>query len=240
MVQEKGLVSVIIPTTSKELKMAEECALSIRKSTYKMVEIIIVNENKERSEQRNIGIDRSHGEYLMYLDSDQSVSEELIEECVSLMECGYSAIYIPEIITTKGWFGRLRNFERSFYDGSPVDCVRFFRSIGCPRFDIELKGPEDAHHDRRVPGLRTISKNPLYHEDGIDLFSYFRKKAYYTKSMKRYAELNPTDKVLDFKYRCFTIFVENGKWKKLLRHPILSVGIILVVFIRGIIYLKNK
>ncbi len=233
-------VSVIIPTTQKELVLAEACKQSVLDSSYKDVQIRIINEGKERSEQRNIGIDAAVGDYILYLDSDQTVSPGLIEECVLLMKLGYSAIYIPEEITTTGWFGRLRNFERSFYNGTPVDCVRFFRRIGCPRFNTELRGPEDAHHDRRVKGLRVVSKNCLYHHDGIGFKDYFRKKAYYTKSMKRYAELNPNDKVLDWKYRCFWIFIENGKWKKILRHPILFAGVMFIIGIRAVIYLRNK
>lgn len=220
--------------------MAEEVKQSVLNSTFKNVEVIIVNEGKERSAQRNIGIDRSQGHYLMYLDSDQTVSRELISECVELMRCGYSGIYIPEVITTPGWFGRLRNFERSFYDGTAVDCVRFFKREGCPRFSLTLNGPEDAHHNRQIRGIKKVAKNCIYHHDRIGVFDYFKKKAYYAKSMRQYRELNPDDKVLDWKYRCFGVFIEDGKWKKLLRHPIWAVGIFLLIFARGIIYLRHK
>lgn len=232
------MISIVIPTTSKELKLAEECKKSILNSTYKDVEVLIINEGKERSEQRNIGIDRARGEYIMYLDSDQSVSPKLLEECVELMKNGFGALYIPEKIITKGWFARLRDYERGFYDGTAVDCVRFFRAKNCPKFDVTLKGPEDSNHDRRVTGIRTITKNCIYHNDGIGFFDYFKKKAYYAKSMKKYRELNPNDKVLDWKYRCFWIFVEDGKWKRILLKPIFFAGVVAIIIIRSIIYLN--
>lgn len=231
-----NLVSVIIPTTKSELKMAYECEQSILESTYKNVEVLIINEGLERSAQRNLGIERAHGEYILYLDSDQKVSPYLIAECVQLMQFGYSGVFIPEIIVTKGWFGRLRNFERSFYDGTAIDCVRFFRRKCCPRFSTELHGPEDALHNSQIKGLKTVSESPLYHDDKIGLIQYLRKKAYYAKSMRKYAELNPTDKCLDIKYRCWTVFTEKGKYKKLLRHPIGAIGIFLLLIARGIIY----
>lgn len=231
------LVSVVIPIRRGENISQSKDA--IYNSTYKFVEIIVVDEGVERSEQRNIGIDRAKGEFILYLDSDQYVSSNLIKECVNLMNCGYSAIYIPEIITTSGWFAKVRNFERSFYNGTLVDCVRFFRRKNCPRFNIELKGPEDADHDRKFKGFKAIAKNCLYHYDGVNLKSYVRKKTYYGKSMRRYHELHPDDKVLDIKYRAFGIFLENGKWTRLLRHPILSLGVLFILIIRGFIYVQK-
>jgi hypothetical protein len=236
-------VFVIIPTTNKELEIAEKVKQSVIASTYKHTEVLIVNEGKERSEQRNIGIQKAKekgAKYIMYLDSDQFVSRKLIEECVDLMQAGFCSLYIPEEITTPGWFARLRNYERGFYTATPVDCVRFIRADMCPLFNTELNGPEDSDHDRKVRGLRTTTKNVIYHYDGIDFKQYFAKKAYYAKSMAQYRKLHPEDKVLDWKYRCFWIFIEDGKWKRAVRHPIKFLGVLAIVFIRGIIYLKKK
>jgi len=234
------LVSVIIPTTDKEVEETERCVNSICMSSYKNTETIVVNEGKERSEQRNIGLDRAKGEYVMYLDSDQYVSPNLIGECVNLIDNGWVSLYIPEIVTTPSWFGRLRNYERSFYNSTPVDCVRFIKADCCPRFDVTLNGPEDSDFDRRIRGARTITRNPLYHNDGETLLSYIRKKSYYSKSMGRYHDLHPDDKVLSTRYRCFDIFIENEKWKKIVRHPIAFAMVVFLIFIRGLIYLKNK
>lgn len=234
------MVSIIIPTTNKEASMAQECKQSVLDSNYKNVQIHVINAGKERSEQRNIGIESSSGEYILYLDSDQKVSPELIQECVDLMRFGFNSIYIPEVITTPGWFAKLRQYERDFYTGTAVDCVRFIRRDCCPKFSTDLNGPEDSYHDRQVLGLRTVSKNVLYHHDRIGFWDYFKKKAYYAKSMKKYKQLVPRDKVLNWKYRCFGIFVEDGKWKKIIRHPIMFAGVMMIVLIRAIIYLRAK
>lgn len=234
-----GLVSVIIPTIPND-PFIKDCVKSVNNSTYRPIDLIVVNEGKERSLQRNLGLSRARGQYLLILDADQRVSPELIEECVELMQVGYSGLYIPEIITTKGFFAKIRNFERSFFNGTAVDCVRFVRAYKCPRFDTELNGPEDSAFDREVNGLRTTTRNCLYHQDNIGLIQYFRKKAYYAKSMSKFAKKYPDDKCLNLTYRCFTIYTENGKWKKLLRHPILTLGIIFILAIRGVIYYANK
>ena len=234
------LVSVIIPTTPKEKPMLEKCLKALDNSTYKKLEIIVVDEGKERSEQRNIGIRRATGDCILYLDVDQKVSWYLIGECVCLIDSGHDAVYIPEEIITKGFFAYLRNWERQFYTATPIDCVRFMKRENCPEFDEELKGPEDSCHDRRVKGKRAVSRSKIYHEDNVTVLSYFKKKAYYAKSMKRFAEKYPNDKVLSFWWRCFGVFVEKGKYKMVLKRPDLFILIMLLILVRGVIYCQYK
>lgn len=205
------------------------------------VEFIEVDLGLERSIQRNMGIAKARGDIVIWLDSDQSLSPGLVQECEWLLSSGvYKSVYIPEIIVAKSFFGKIRAFERTFYDGTAVDVPRAVLRSVCPKFNEELNGPEDADWGNRIPGLRAVSKSVLYHHDDIGFCDYFRKKSYYAKSMRRFKELNPTDRVLDWKYRCFGIFVEDGKWMKLLRHPILSIGVFVIIAIRAIIYLRSK
>ena len=230
------LVSVIIPTTPKEKPMLDKCLKALDRSTYRKLEIIVVDEGKERSEQRNIGIRMATGDCILYLDVDQQVSMYLIAECVCFIQNGYDAIYIPEEITTKGFFAYLRNWERQFYTATAIDCVRFMRKDVCPEFDEELKGPEDSCHDRRVKGERITSRSNIFHEDNVTVLSYFKKKAYYAKSMKRFSEKYPNDKVLKFWWRCLGVFFEQGKWKRVLMRPDLFLLVMMLIFIRGVIY----
>jgi glycosyltransferase involved in cell wall biosynthesis len=227
-------VSVIIPNHGRDISKLLD---SLPKDDS--VEVIHVNEGKERSEQRNIGIDRATGDAFLFLDSDQSISIDLINECVDLIRAGYSSVYIPEVIVADSLFGKVRKFEREFYTGTAVDVPRFVIRSACPRFDVTLHGPEDSDWGNRIPGHRAISKNVLYHHDNIRILEYFKKKSYYAKSLKRYKSKWPHDKVLDWKWRCFGVFIEDGKWKKALRHPLLFIYIYLIIFVRGVIYIKS-
>lgn len=239
----KGMVSVIIPTYGDMVvkgSRMDRALMSVALSTYKNIEIICVDENKERSVQRNTGLACARGEYVCYLDDDQYISRELIEECVDLMESGYDALYIPEIIVTNNWFGRLRNWERKFYTGTAVDCVRFFRAEGVPRFDTTMSGPEDADFDHKVKGHREVTHNVLYHDDDVGVIKYLKKKAYYCKSMETYRRRWPQDKVLSFWYRCFGVFTENGKWKWLIQKPHFTFMLMVIIFLRGVLYICRK
>lgn len=225
--------SVVVANHNRDLSI-------LKASLPEDVEFIEVNLGLERSLQRNIGIFKAKNECIIWLDSDQSISPGLVKECENLLLMGCSCVYIPEVIIAKSFFGKIRAFEREFYTGTAVDVPRAVLKKYCPKFNEELNGPEDSDWGNRIRGLRAISNNVLYHHDDIGIWEYLCKKNYYAKSLRKYKKLNPTDKILSFKYRCFTIFVENGKWKKLFRHPILSLGIVFIIFFRGIIYLKNK
>lgn len=231
------VVSVIVPNNGRPLgNLINSLAMSSRGK----IDVNIVDWGLERSEQRNAAIKAAFGKGVLVLDSDQSVSPGLLEECANLISMGYSCVYIPEVIVAKGLFGKIRAFEREFYTGTAVDVPRFVRKDLCPMFDTTLAGPEDADWGNRIPGLRAISKNVLYHHDEISFFDYCRKKAYYTKSMRKYAKKWPKDKCLNIKYRCWSVFVENGKWKKLLRHPLLALGVLFLLIVRGIIYVAFR
>jgi glycosyltransferase involved in cell wall biosynthesis len=108
--QEK-LVSIIIPVYNVE-KYIEKCILSILQQTYKNIEIIIVNDgstdrsekiinflskqdnrisiiNKENagvSAARNSGIEISTGEYIVFVDGDDYISDDYIDYMLDLIE----------------------------------------------------------------------------------------------------------------------------------------------------------
>lgn len=84
------------------------------------------------------------------------LSEKVFEGCVNKCEKeDYIALYIPERIIGQGFRIKIRDFERSLYDATVVDCVRFVRKDAIERiggFDETLTGPEDWDCDRRAVG----------------------------------------------------------------------------------------
>ena len=276
---DKPVVSVII-TTRNEEKNIGACIKSILKQTFpqKKIEMIVVDNfstdkttsivkklsqktscislysfEPERSAQRNFGAQKAKGTYYMYLDADMTLSPNVITECVSKMKTTSSlaALYVPEIILGKGFWSKVRRFERSFYNATVIDCVRFlllkdFLSVG--GFDETMSGPEDWDLDKkiRLKGKVDIINAPLYHNEvNFNVLKYIDKKMYYVKSLKKYTDKwgkNDPDiqKQLGFFYRYIQVFIENGKWKKLVTHPLLTAGTILLKILVGMGYLKTK
>lgn len=184
------LVSVVI-TTKNEEKNIRTCLESIKAQSWTNIEIIVVDNSSidqtqqiaaeytskvftkgpERSAQRNYGmIDKAEGEYVIYIDADMILAPTLIEACIIyIRQTDAIALHIPEIVLGKNYFSRVRRFERSFYDGTPVDGARFFHRqtfIKAGGFDEPLfvKGSgEDWDIDKLVRQYGVIVLLPRYH-----------------------------------------------------------------------------
>lgn len=206
----------------------------------------------ERSSQRNFGAKISEGKYLLFLDADMILSPNVIGECLKKCEIeGFDALYIPERIVGNGFWIEVRDFERSFYTGTVIDAVRFVRNDVFKRisgFDESLVGPEDWDFDRRVGevGKKGVISAPLRHnEKTFDMRRYLEKKKYYVQWLDSYVEKWGTNhpemsKQLGFWHRLIGVFVENGKWRRLLRNPLLTVAMYYLRFRVGLTYLLSR
>lgn len=262
----------------------------------------VYNKGPERSAQRNYGmIEKARGEYVMYLDADMILSPTVIKKAVEKFQSSSAkpqtssfkpqasnvslvALYIPEIVLGNSFWSRVRRFERSFYDGTAIDCVRIirkdvFQKVG--GFDLSLTGPEDWDLDkkmrqagrvalltkynfeeinkklknieisaalpREIEKLRNLTKKPvIYHNEAdFNLQKYLSKKQYYSKNFDLYIKKwgkNDSDikKQFGLWYRYFGVFLEDGKWKRLLAHPVLTGGMYFLRVMVGINYILEK
>jgi len=266
------VVSVIVTTKNEERNIGA-CLESVVQQSMPPLEMIVVDnysEDKtekialeygskvfelgpERSAQRNYGVEKAQGKYILYLDADMRLSPKVIEECVNCCEAdnGVTGIYIPEIIVGEGFWIKVRRFERSFYDSTVIDAVRFvpratFQKVG--GFDIHFTGPEDWDFDKKIRGLgkTVIVEAYLEHDEGdFNLQNYLNKKNYYSKGFDIYAKNWGKDdpdirKQLSPWYRFVGVFVEQGKFIKLMEHPILTLGMYYLRFRVGLLYLTRK
>lgn len=268
------MVSIVITTKNAEEFIAD-CIKSIINSNYiakgGKIEIIVVDNHStdktveianslgaktfikgpERSAQRNYGVEKSDGVIIGVLDTDMTLSENVISECVEIFEHNekIKALYIPEKIFGNGFFNKVRNFERSFYNATEIDGVRFFRKedfLKIGGYDISLNGTEDWDLDRRIKNIGKVSiiKSPLFHHENHNLKKYIIKKSYYASNFDNYFKKwgfdDITKKQFGLYYRYIGAFVEKGKWKKLLRHPILAFSMYFLLFLKGLVYIFSK
>jgi len=266
------LVSVIITTKNEEANIAR-CLDSVKAQSFSDLEIIVVdnssedrtkeislqytdkvfNKGPERSSQRNYGVEVCQGKYILYLDADMAISADVVKECVDICNNDplVSGLYVPEIVVGAGFWIDVRNFERSFYDGTCIDAVRFMPKevfTGLGGFDLSLCGPEDWDLNKRVSqkGKTKVIKSSLYHDEGaFELADYLKKKTYYATDFKTYINKwgsNDPDvkKQLGALYRFFGVFVEKGKFIRLLMHPFLTFGMYYLRFRVGLAYLSVK
>lgn len=266
-------VSVVV-TTRNEAANIGACLDSVAKQSYppERVEVIVVDNastdatkhiaggftqhvydhGPERSAQRNFGIGKATGKYVLYLDADMTLSADVLRECAEQCEKrNFAAVYIPERIVGNSFWIKVRDFERGFYNATCIDCVRFvnkakFAEIG--GFDETMTGPEDWDFDRRINGAGPcgIIEAPIHHNEGaFDFARYLRKKAYYAGSFETYArKWGKSDpiikKQLGFSYRYLFVFIEKGKWKRLLRHLNMAMAMYFLRFCVGFNYMRLR
>lgn len=262
------IVSVII-TTKNEEKNIGNCLKSIKEQGYpqNLIEIIVVDNNStdrtkeialmytdqvfdkgpERSAQRNFGVEKSSGEYFLYLDADMMLHQNVVADCVARVRQhpDIVALYVSEIVMGERYFSQVRRFERSFYDATVIDCARFIQKSAFQTvkgFDENLTGPEDWDLDKKLRQIGTtdLMTTPIYHNEAeFELGKYLNKKGYYAKKFDTYiAKWGKDDpdlqKQFGLYYRFLGVFVEKGKWKKMFAHPLLTFGMFFLRFLVGL------
>jgi len=264
------LLTVVVPTKNEEANIAAcleafapfrgeiELVVVDNSSPDRTREIAaehgarVLVQGPERCAQRNRGWRESKGAFVMFVDADMVVPEETTREILGL--CGKGecdALYVPETRVGKGLRLKARNFERGFYTGTCIDGLRVVRrsaleSVG--GYDEALVACEDWDLDRRLlaAGVRvaTTRGDLLHNEARQDMKALLKKKAYYSKSVAAYRAKWKDDAVcrrqFGLFYRYFGVFTEKGKWRRLLRHPILAAVMYFERIAVGFTYLMSR
>lgn len=241
----KECIEIIITDSERSVDRTRELA-------QKYTPLVFIK-GRERSAQRNFCFERARGEYVIYIDADMTLHPDLLTECVEKLCANEKLVglYVPEIVQGERFFSKVRRFERGFYDGTCLDAVRILKRevfVKTGGFDERLYAAEDWDLDKKVRqfgeiGMATL---PVYHNEGeFELKKYLRKKSYYIGNLDIYInkwgnEDADIKKQFGLRYRFFGVFLENGKWKRLIRHPILTAGMYFLRFMVGIRFLLKK
>lgn len=275
------LISVII-ATKNEGKHIARVLRSLHKQSYERFEIIIVDSNSSdktakiarkfgarvyvlrpetfpkgtknfRGVQVNYGVKKSKGEIIFFPDADMTFDRTMLEE-IAFSVKKYDALYIPEKIIGRGLFGKIRDFERSFYNETCVDALRIvrreiFEKVGGYDEKNIYFGPDDWDLTKMVKQVTTkISsiRNKIYHhEELMSLKEYLHKKEKYNATFIDYIKKwgvgdDDIKKQFGFYYRYFGVFLENGKWRRVVRSPILFLAVLVIRALVGFTYISQK
>lgn len=237
--QVRPLVSVIIPCFN-QARFLGEALEGVLRQTYKNIEIVVVDDgssdntaevasaypavrlirqkNQGVSTARNIGVRKSQGEYLVFLDADDCLRPQAIEINMGYMqahpECGGVAGRVIKVDSdgVPVPMKQLPRVEKAYYPdlladdrtGAPAAAMfrrSIFESVG--GFDTSLKSAEDFDLYLRITRQAPI----LYHDTIIaeyrkyetsksanrafkykHMMAIFRSQRKYVKGNKRYAE----------------------------------------------------
>ncbi len=252
---DNPVVSVIV-TTRNNYKTLDACLASIVGQTYKPIELVVVDRNStdgtraiaqfyttkvyncgpERCAQRNFGVEKSSGQFVVIIDSDMELSPHIIQDCVDVMHYrpGTKGIIIPEESFGVGFWAACKRLERSFYSGNDaIEAARFFtkktyQEVG--GYDESLVSGEDWDLSNRIRALGRIERVSSYirHNEGrLKLVHSLRKKFYYAQKAKAYLRKQTANKKMQggvepiSRYRLFL-----SRPKKLFSNPFLGVGML--------------
>jgi glycosyltransferase involved in cell wall biosynthesis len=161
------------------------------------------------------------------------------------------ALFVREVRAGTSWWIKVRNFERSFYNATCIDGLRVIKRSLLEHvggYNENLFAAEDWDLDRRILSVTSnvaLTDGHLIHDEGAFSFSrHLKKKAYYSTNfsayLKKWGQDDITQKQFGLFYRFFTVFFEQGKWKRALAHPHYLIAIWFERFCVGLIFLIRK
>lgn len=204
---DKPLVSINIPTHNSERSFVK-CLEAIQAQTYPNFEIIVVDGYSKDATpkiarsyeasifyakgllaQRRLGIEKSEGEFILLLDSDQILTPDALEEC--LAKCrrdNQDALIIPEktIMERENWIAKLTSWNMEVVQGDDgvvtgTALPRFFRSnilkpINLPETDVGYYDHAFIYREVAKRGARVgYAKTTISHFERNTLWGLIRK-----------------------------------------------------------------
>jgi glycosyltransferase involved in cell wall biosynthesis len=251
------LVSVIVTTKNNQTTL-DACLRTIVTQTYSNIELIVVDNSStddteliaeryaqavftkgpERSAQRNYGVEKASGAYVLIIDSDMELGESVVTSCIAAVSQNINsqAVIIPEESFGVGFWAQCKKLERSFYVGvDAIEAARFFekrtyRHVG--GYDETMTGGEDWDLTRRMRMVTKISRanSLIMHNEGRLYFGKTaRKMYYYAQHAAAYFAQNPTSSVMKNEsgpLARYKLFFSHPF--KLLKNPVTSLGMLIL------------
>lgn len=254
----KKRISIII-TTRNEEEVLENLLKSIKNQIYKNFEIILVDnfssdntkkiakkytnriftKGPERSNQRNFGVSKALGEFVLIIDADMILTRNVLNSCIKKItaDAKIDALVIPEKSYGEGFWAKCKAFERQFYLGDEnIEAARFFKKKIFEKFggyDHKITGPEDWDLPLRMKKsgveIGRIGEFILHNERRFSPWKSAKKKFYYALHAKEYLRRHP-----EMVFTQGNLFFRPGFYKnldKLAEDPLVTAGFFLTRFL---------
>ena len=212
------LVSVIVPTYNSSSTL-EACIHSIKIQTYPNKEVIVAdNFSGDSTAQisknmgatvllncgrprnpgscRNQGLRKSAGQYILFLDSDETLSRLVIEECVELCrKDDFGMVKIPLVFVGKGVWGASSAYWRNCHYRISKHTIgnfpRFFKRECIPdtAYDEDLRWGEDLELYTRMRSKRVSEAyctSIMLHQEPTGLKEMISKNIFYAGATATY------------------------------------------------------
>jgi glycosyltransferase involved in cell wall biosynthesis len=221
-------LSITVPTFNSE-KTIGSCLTSIFDQDYSNIEVIIIDNNSSdkteeiskkynciflklkstKAEARKMGYYHSHGDFVLFIDSDMYLEKDLLKTLINLAE-NYSldAIAIDERFPPDSIFHIAKNIEKKCYTNNfDIQSPRFYRKEVLEK--VKWDRLDDGWDEYQIflevyttsLKIGTCQKKLYLMENPMNL----AKKFHHTKYIRHYKEKYGNEKVItrqfSFRYR---------------------------------------
>ncbi len=248
------MISALLPISNTENpKLIDRCLKSLARQTYKDFEVLIVTSKNTaqkisritkkypfvkilkkdlgKSAARNFASKKAKGNYLLHLDADVKLSQNLLEECLKVIEKekGQVIAFGYKELPGKNFWNKCRALERKiFFRDSVLEGPEFikkslFEQIG--GFDPQADPLDDwdLHLALKSKGIKfshikptvTRQSEPTLRQTVSRMFKRGQAISKLKKKYKKISQLNTKRK--------FKIYLKN--WKTLLSSPLIVLGL---------------
>ncbi len=216
-------ISVVIPTRNSAV-IIEDMLTSLSTSTFKDFEVIInddmissdnmsevvgrfskklninyVQENVSMAQGRLTGAEKAMGDILIHLDSDMSVTPDLLQECYEKIGEGYDGLVIPERSVGESFWADVKVLEKKLYQGvGQLESLRVIKKqvyfcLGGHNPSMVFSEDKDLDIRFKDSGYKlSRTDNHLTHKEGsVELASLARKKLGYSGTADVFATAHP-------------------------------------------------
>ena len=246
-------VSIIV-TTKNEEDNIRKCLESMFAQTYPKdkLEIVVVDNfstdktpqivkkfpikffqrGPERHVQRNFGVKKSNGKYLMFIDADMRLQRGLVKEAVGKCEAkGYDALILPERAGGGGFWAECQKLEKKCYleDLLMEAPNRFVKKSAYNRvggYDKNIVAGEDFDLGDRIKkaGLKIgRTESLIIHYEETSFWPLVKKKFYYGSQMAKYFKKSGVVGIKRFSFFRPAYF---RNWRLFLKNPFHGTGLI--------------
>jgi glycosyltransferase involved in cell wall biosynthesis len=250
---ENALISIIIPVYNVE-KYLERCINSVINQTYKNIEIIIINDGSPDNSQliideyiikdkrilsfkqsnmglsaaRNTGLKHINGKYVYFLDSDDFINNDTIEELIK--NIGNNDIVIANMIEIDE-YGNIKyrndinsknieeielensNFKFDYFFGEGYGtfaCNKLYKIDFIKKINIEFQRNSDIYAEDLLFNLKCYINKPNIKVINYYTYYYYQNSNSITKSYKEDLTQRFYNLITDFYNYC----IDNNKLAK--------------------------
>lgn len=210
----------------------------------------VIKAGNERSTQRNVGAKYSEGKYILFLDADMELISNALNECIEITKKYKKRciICLSEKSTGTTFWGKAIALERNCYKKIiELTGARFFprrEFLKYGGYDQSLISAEDWDITQRIkakdiPLYITQHDCVVHHEPPLPIFQLLKKELYYISNISAYQRKHPQAFSVQrsFKFR-LSIWIKN--WKKLIIHPVLTIGFIFYKSLVFVMWFSSK